>query len=124
MNRRVKLLVGGIGIGVLLLTLIMTSMGSSSEYVTPTEVQTGDYEEELINLEGRATNIEDSGGELRFGVTDGDNTVSVVYNGETPETLREMSVTVAEGYYVDGTLEAQDLVIRAHEGDEHPEDHT
>jgi len=121
MDRKVKLLVGGVGIAVLLAILVTTTMGSAAEFVTPTELaETDDYDEEYVQLEGRAIDLADDD-QITFDVLDENHTVPVGYDGEMPETMSEGRIVVAEGHYTDGEVVADDLTVRAHEG-EHPGD--
>ena len=121
MERKVKLLVGGVGVGVLLAILAITSFGATAEFVTPTDLAEGDsYEDEVVKLEGRAVDIED-GDEITFAVVDENHTVAVAYDGDMPETMSEGRMVVAEGVYDGEGVDANDLTIRAHEGEgEHP----
>ncbi|NGM70691.1 cytochrome c maturation protein CcmE [Natronolimnobius sp. AArcel1] len=120
MDRKVKLLVGGVGILVLLSILVMTTMSSSAEFVTPTELsESDDYDEELVKLEGRAVSLEDDE-VLTFDVIDENHTTAASYDGEMPETMSDGRIVVAEGHYDGNELEASDLTVRAHEG-EHPD---
>jgi cytochrome c-type biogenesis protein CcmE len=75
MDRKVKLLVGGVGVGVLLAILAITSFGATTEFVTPTDLAEDDgYEDEVVKLEGRAVDIED-GDVISFDVVDENHTV-------------------------------------------------
>lgn len=122
MDRKVKLLVGGVGVGVLLAILAITSFGATTEFVTPTDLAEDDgYENEVVKLEGRAVEIED-GDVISFDVVDENYTVAVTYDGDMPETMSEGRLVVAEGIYDGDTVDAEDLTIRAHEGQgEHPD---
>ncbi|THE64731.1 cytochrome c maturation protein CcmE [Salinadaptatus halalkaliphilus] len=121
MDRKTKVVVGGIGIVVLLAILATTTMGSAAEFVTPTDlVETDDHEDDLVKLEGRVVDLED-GDDLEFDVVDENHTVAVSYDGERPETMSEGRLVVAEGHYDGDQLTADDLTVRAHEG-EHPDD--
>lgn len=121
MDRKVKLLVGGVGIGVLLAILAITSFGATAEFVTPTDLaENDDYEDQVVKLEGRAVDIENDD-QITFDVVDANHTVQVTYDGTMPETMSEGRMVVAEGVYDGETVDAEDLTIRAHEGEgEHP----
>ncbi|ELY45940.1 cytochrome c maturation protein CcmE domain-containing protein [Natronorubrum bangense] len=122
MNRKVKLIVGSVGIGVLITILALTTMGSAAEFVTPTDLTESDeHEGDFVKLEGNVQALED-GDPIEFDVTDGNYSVGVVYDGGMPETMSEGRVVVAEGHFDGAELEASDLTVRAHEG-EHPDDH-
>ncbi|ARS90951.1 cytochrome c maturation protein CcmE [Natrarchaeobaculum aegyptiacum] len=121
MDRKVKVLVGGVGIAVLLAILATTTMGSATEFVTPTDlVETDDHDDEVVKLEGRAIDLADDE-EITFTVVDENHSTSVSYDGEMPETMSDGREVVAEGYYDGEHVEASDLTVRAHEG-EHPDD--
>lgn len=124
MERKVKLLVGGAGVVVLFLLFSVTTMGSTTEFVSPTDLEASDdYDGEYVKLEGRALDVTEDDGEITFDVIDPNATVPVVYDDERPETLSDGRRVVAEGRYDGSTLEAGDLTIRAHEG-EHPENYS
>lgn len=117
MDRKVKLVVGTVGVGVLLAILAFTSLGATAEFVTPTDLaDTGEYDGEVVKLEGRAVDIADED-EITFDIVDENHTVSVTYDGEMPETMSEGRLVVAEGVYDGSTVDATDLTIRAHDGE-------
>lgn len=121
MDRKVKVLVGGVGIAVLLAILATTTMGSATQFVTPTDlVETDDHDDEVVKLEGRAIDLADDD-PITFTVVDENHSTTVSYDGEMPETMSEGREVVAEGYYDGSHVEATDLTVRAHEG-EHPDD--
>lgn len=127
MERRTKLLFGCVFVVVLLAILATTTMGSSAEFVTPEDLETDDqYDGEVVQLEGIVVDLNDEDG-IEFDVTDGNYTVAVAYDGDKPETLSEGREAVAEGHFDGEGVDADDLTIRAHEGehpgdDEHPDD--
>ncbi|XGI84279.1 cytochrome c maturation protein CcmE [Halorutilales archaeon Cl-col2-1] len=121
MRRRKKLIFGGTGMAVLLLVLTATTMGTTTRFVSPTDVSQENLDGERINLEGRVTAMNDSGETLRFEVFDENASVPVVHDGTTPETMGKGRIVVAKGVYKDGRVEAQKLSVRAHEGSERPE---
>ncbi|AFZ74264.1 cytochrome c maturation protein CcmE domain-containing protein [Natronobacterium gregoryi] len=122
MDRKVKVVVGGVGIVVLLAVLATTTMGSATQFVTPTDLaETDDHDDSVVKLEGQAVAVDD-GDPITFDVADGNDTKPVTYDGEMPETMSDGRVVVAEGHFDGEELAADDLTVRAHEG-EHPEDH-
>nr|WP_049892773.1 cytochrome c maturation protein CcmE [Natronococcus jeotgali] len=128
MKRRNKLLFVGIGVALLLGALGMTVMNASAEFVTPTSVEGGGYDGEWVNLEGQVGELEQTNEGLRFTVTDNNTTVPVVYDGEMPETMAENRIVVAKGSVEDGTLQASEVSVRAHDDEEQgeggpPEEH-
>lgn len=56
----------------------------------------------------------DEGAEIRFGVTDHESVVPVVYAGVLPDLFREGQGVVAEGYFRDGVFEA-DIILARHD---------
>ncbi|MFC4541017.1 cytochrome c maturation protein CcmE [Halosolutus amylolyticus] len=126
MKRRTKLLFVGVGILLLLGVLGVTVMNASAEFVTPTAVNDGEYEGEWVNLEGQATDIEQTGEEIAFSVSDNNTSVDVVYEGTMPETMAENRIVVAKGAVENGTLQATELSVRAHDDEDGgpPEEHT
>lgn len=122
MERRTKALVGGIGIAVLLAILASTTMGATAEFVTPTDLaETDEHDDDLVKLEGRVLDLRDDDA-ITFDVVDENRSKAVVYDGEMPETMAEGRLVVAEGRYDGETLYADDLTVRAHEG-EHPDEY-
>ncbi|RLM90898.1 cytochrome c maturation protein CcmE [Halobellus sp. Atlit-38R] len=123
MRRKNKLLVTTVGILVLLATLGVTSMNASAAFVSPTQISEseGTYQDDWVNLEGVATDLDAEGQTITFAVTDGNHTVPVVYEGTVPDTLQDGRVVVAKGRYDGGELVANKLSVRAHEGEERPE---
>ena len=123
MRRKNKLLVAGVGILVLLGVLGATTMSASAEFVTPTALsEESDHEGDWVNLEGTVQNLDATGERTTFAVYDGNNSVPVTYEGTLPDTMQEGRIVVAKGRYADGTLTAQQLSVRAHEGEERPDD--
>ena len=129
MRRKTKLVVGVVSSLALFVVLSVTTMGFTTEYVTPTQLADDDgYDGEHVKLEGRALNVTEDGGLITFAVVDRNSSVDVVYDGGMPETLSDGRQVVAEGVYDGGgngtgTVDAKDLVVRAHEG-EHPENYS
>ncbi|RLM56629.1 cytochrome c maturation protein CcmE [Halobellus sp. Atlit-31R] len=123
MRRKNKLLVTTVGILVLLATLGVTSMNASAAFVSPTQISESEdtYQNDWVNLEGVATDLDAEGQTITFAVTDGNYTVPVVYEGTVPDTLQDGRVVVAKGQYEGDELVASKLSVRAHEGEERPE---
>jgi len=115
-KRRSKLLFAGVGVLLLFGVLGTTVMNASAEFVTPTALENGDYDGEWVNLEGKVANLEQDGNEIRFAVTDNNTSVDVVYDGSMPETMAEGRIVVAKGTVEDGSVDASELSVRAHEG--------
>ena len=122
MRRKNKLIFVGVGIVVLLGGLGATTMSASTEFVSPTELERGDYQGEWVNLEGAVTNLTTDEGQATFHVTDDNESVRVTYDKPLPDTMQNGRIVVAKGEYRDGTVVAKELSVRAHEGEERPDD--
>jgi len=121
-RRKNKLIFVGVGIVVLLGGLGATTMSASTEFVSPTELERGDYQGEWVNLEGAVTNLTTDEGQATFHVTDDNESVRVTYDKPLPDTMQNGRIVVAKGEYRDGTVVAKELSVRAHEGEERPDD--
>jgi cytochrome c-type biogenesis protein CcmE len=121
MRRKRKVVVAAVGILVLGGVLGTTTMSATTEFVSPTALDSGSYDGEWVNLEGVATDLDRADGTIRFVVTDENESVPVVYEKPMPETLQNGRIVVAKGKYVDGRLDATKLSVRAHEGGERPD---
>jgi cytochrome c-type biogenesis protein CcmE len=115
-RRKTKLVVSGVGIALLVAVLATTTMSATTQFVTPTSLQSGDYGGDWVNLEGIVDDLETEGRQAQFEVTDENATVTVVYEGTLPETMANGRVVVAKGKVRDGRLVANQLSVRAHEG--------
>jgi cytochrome c-type biogenesis protein CcmE len=121
-RRKNKLVFATVGILVLVGVLGTTSMSATTQFVTPTKLDEGNFEGEHVNLEGVVTDLRTEGQTVRFRVTDNTTSVQVVYRGTLPETLQNGRVVIAKGAVEDGTLRAKQLSVRAHEGsDQRPD---
>lgn len=117
MRRKNKLIISAVGIAVLLLVIGTATMSATTKFVSPTKLDSGDYGEEWVNLEGVAHDLQTDGETTRFTVTDQNASVEVVYDGTLPETMGEGRVVVAKGVVKDDHVVAKELSVRAHEGD-------
>jgi len=120
-QRKTKLVVAGVGIA-LLFGLLTTTSTATTQFVSPTELDEGSHAGDRVNLEGRVANLSTAGERITFRVTDGNETVPVVYEKTMPETMANGRIVVAKGVYEDGRLDARQLSVRAHEGSERPDD--
>ena len=55
-------------------------------------------------------------------MTDDNESVRVTYDKPLPDTMQNGRIVVAKGEYRDGTVVAKELSVRAHEGEERPDD--
>jgi cytochrome c-type biogenesis protein CcmE len=98
-------------------------------YKTPSEIRSADVMGLTLRVGGRvaAGTLAREGTLIRFVVTDGRNTVAVVYRGDVPDTLKEQTDVIAEGKLrPDGTLVASRVqakcsskFVPASDADEH-----
>jgi cytochrome c-type biogenesis protein CcmE len=124
MDSKVKLIVGGIGVLVLFSVLAVTTMGGAAEFVSPTDLEEeSGYEGSRVNLEGIVTGLEQRDGRIHFDVTDANASVPASYDGPMPETMADGRTVVAKGYFDGSSVEADDLSVRAHEGERPGESH-
>lgn len=116
MRRKNKLVISAVGIIVLLATLGTTTMSASTQFVSPTTLESGDYDGDWVRLEGVVDELDTDQRTIRFEVTDNNTSVGVVYEGTLPETMNEGRIVVAKGVVEDNRLVAKQLSVRAHEG--------
>ncbi|WP_137284414.1 cytochrome c maturation protein CcmE domain-containing protein [Halorussus salinisoli] len=122
MRRKTKLVVAAVGMLVLFGVLGTTTMSATTEFVTPTSLDEGDYRGEWVNLEGSVEGLDADGQRATFRVNDGNVSIPVVYEKQLPDTMQNGRIVVAKGVYRDGRLTAKELSVRAHEGEERPDD--
>lgn len=85
------------------------SPGALAYYKTPTDIAAGvGTIDDTVRVGGRLVDgtLDRDGTLVRFTVTDGENTVPVVFRGEVPDTLKEGTDVIAEGRIDDGTMRA------------------
>lgn len=127
MRRRTTLVLGVIVI-VFLAGVMMTTMGSTTQKVTPKEIQNGDYDGEHVKVEGQVASSVHMDADVRFEIVGNDTVtrdnasldsavrVPVVYEGDNvPSTLEQGRVVIVEGEVRDGAIYAtKSPVVRAH----------
>ncbi|SEO29994.1 cytochrome c-type biogenesis protein CcmE [Halogranum amylolyticum] len=118
MRRKTKFVISAVGIVVLLTTLGTTTMSASTQFVSPTTLESGDFGGDWVRLEGVVDELETDQNTLRFEVTDQNTSVRVVYEGTIPEAMNEGRIVVAKGVVKEDHLVADQLSVRAHEGSE------
>ena len=122
----ITFIVAGIGT---LAAWAIASPDAVAYYKTPSEVQSSDVTGRNLRVGGRVAEgtLVREGTRVSFVVTDGRNTVPVVYRGDVPDTLKEQTDVVAEGRLrPDGTLAATRVLAKcsskfvpADDADEH-----
>lgn len=127
MRRRTTLVLGVIVI-VFLAGVMVTTMGSTTQMVTPKEIQSGEYDGEYVTVEGQIASPVHMGADVRFEIVGNESVVRdnasldsaarvpVVYKGDNiPGTLEQGRVVVVEGEVRDGAIYTEKpLKVRAH----------
>lgn len=138
--RRKTTLVLGVLVIVFLGGVMMTSIGSTTEKVTPQDVATGDFEGEVVKVEGVINSEVVMGDTIRFELA-GNRTmanesvekqdldldsaahVTVVYepDGSTAATMEEGRRAIVTGEVRDGVVYARQVTVDAHGSESQPE---
>lgn len=120
MKQSHKILIGTLVIVAAVGYLIISGFKGNTGYQkTITELVTGnqDLKGQYLLVEGTLVPSSDQWDgekiELRFEVTDGQNTMPVVYNGVKPDNFDYPDAQlILEGYYEDGIFKAESVVTR------------
>jgi cytochrome c-type biogenesis protein CcmE len=120
MRRKQRLVLVGLAV-VLLLAVVSTSMGTTADRITPSELHRGDYQGQRVTLEGRATDVQ-IGGDVEFTLVGNDTTarVRVVAERTPPVTLEDGRIVIVEGVVEGDRVRATTIKVRAHEGTSEP----
>lgn len=98
--------------------LVLTALGSSvAFFVSPTDIASGKVGPgkrfRLGGLVADGSVRHESGGEVRFAVTDGKDSVNVDFTGILPDLFREGQGIVAQGTLgADGTFQASEVLAK------------
>jgi cytochrome c-type biogenesis protein CcmE len=119
-QRRVAFLIGAVGVAAFAVVLLVTALGDSVLYFySPSEAKArGVPAGRTINLGGLVEkgSVEHPGGlETRFKVTDGEQTVSVVYLRDLPDLFREGQGVVVTGAFRDNWVFDASNVLAKHD---------
>lgn len=117
MNKKNKTILSIAVLAVLVGYLTLTGMGNSiSTYVGINELTTGDYEDQLVNVNGTVVNDtlywDPETMELEFKLTDGSGTVDVYYKGNLPNNIRDSIPVVVQGKYSGDELVARNILVK------------
>ncbi|MCL7413830.1 MAG: cytochrome c maturation protein CcmE [ANME-2 cluster archaeon] len=117
MNRKHKTIMAGIAVILLIGYLTITGLGNSvSSYVKIADVKTGNYEGQLISVNGSVVNNTvswDPGTtELMFKMTDDTGTFDVYYKGSLPNSFNSEFPVVVQGQYVDEVFNARNILVK------------
>lgn len=127
MRRRTTLVLGAVVI-VFLAGVMATTMGSTTQAVTPAEVKSGAYDGQQVTIEGQVASPVHMGDDIRFEVVGNESVtrenaslesatrVQVVYTGDSvPATLEQGKIVIVEGEVRDGVIYASaPIKVRAH----------
>ncbi|MFT4890630.1 MAG: cytochrome c-type biogenesis protein CcmE [Halobacteriales archaeon] len=108
----------GVLVIVVLTGIVTTSMGSTTPKLAPAELESGSYQGEYVQLEGRATDVT-RGSKVRMtvvGNTSDARVPVVVTTDDVPATLRSGELVIVKGVYRDGKLRASEVLVRSHSG--------
>jgi len=112
----VALIVVGVGVAT---ALTLTAFQQNMLYfITPTEVKAGSLPtEKRFRIGGLVVedSVERSGVDVEFGLTDGNESVTVEYSGILPDLFREGQGIVALGVIRDGAVFHADEVLAKHD---------
>lgn len=118
-KRRLKFLIGGGFIAVLLIGLVMLAMdrpGSTAYYMTTTEVSEMALAETTKEYRVNGTvvpgSIESEGLKTTFTVTDGSTEMTVVTEDPLPDTFKDESEVIARGVYNGSSFEATEVLAK------------
>ena len=131
MRRRTTLLLGVVLI-VFLAGVMVSTMGSTTQKVTPKEIQSGEHDGEHVTIEGQVASRVHMDDDVRFEVVGNDSVtrenasldsatrVLVVYEGDNvPATLEQGRIVIVEGEVKDGVVYASTTPkVRAHLNEE------
>jgi len=117
-QRRVAFLLGALGVAAFAVVLLVTALGDSVLYFySPSEAKARSVPAgRTINLGGLVEkgSVERPGGlETRFKVTDGEDSVRVVYMRDLPDLFREgQGVVVTGAFRDDGVFDASNVLAK------------
>lgn len=119
--RRVLVIVVGVVLLAFFIGIVATTLGSSAQEVTPTELIEGDFEGETVEVQGRIGSIDETRDVVAFSIRDYNHSVWVSYDGSVPSTFEEDRFVIARGVITDGELDASTVKIQAHLETDDPE---
>lgn len=117
-RRRRTALAGVVTAGAMALVLAGTWQ-ASVPFVTPADLGPG-LEDQRVQVEGVVEDLTAREGHLGFRLADGaGNAVPIryVYEAQRPLTLEDGRIVVAKGRYESGSIDADQVSVRAHEED-------
>ncbi|OFV67616.1 MAG: CcmE/CycJ protein [Candidatus Syntrophoarchaeum caldarius] len=116
MNKQTRLAIGAIIIVLCLIGLGLTLKGSVVPYITVSELKSGDYVGEHIQINGTVVtgSVEWHPKDvlLTFQLTDGHEVVNVEYRGSIPNNFEEGKMVVVGGVYERDLFEADEILVK------------
>jgi cytochrome c-type biogenesis protein CcmE len=117
MNRKDKTIIAGIALTLLIGYLTLTGLGNSaSSYVKIADIKNGNYEGQLISVNGSVENDTVSWDpettELIFKMTDDTGTFDVYYKGNLPNSFGSEFPIVVLGQYIDEVFHARNILVK------------
>ncbi|MBW6517365.1 MAG: cytochrome c maturation protein CcmE [ANME-2 cluster archaeon] len=117
MNRKNKTIMAGTAVILLIGYLTITGLGNSiSSYMKIADVKNGNYEGQLISVNGSVVNNTVSWvpetTELMFKMTDDTGTFDVYYIGSLPNSFNSEFPIVVQGQYVEGIFNARNILVK------------
>lgn len=130
MRRRTTIVLGAVVI-VFLAGVMATTMGSTTQKVTPAEIASGEYEGEQVTVEGVISSEVSMGEAIRFEIAGNQSManqsisqqdvdldslagVPVVYRGDRTKTMEKGRRAIVEGTVEDGVIRADTVKVQAH----------
>jgi cytochrome c-type biogenesis protein CcmE len=116
MDKKTQMIIGAIVIILCLIGLGMTLKGSVVPYITVTELKSGDYPGEYLQINGTVVegSVEWHPKDilLTFKLTDDRETVDVEYRGSIPNNFEEEKMVVVGGVYEMNLLRADEILVK------------
>ncbi|HHZ08020.1 MAG TPA: cytochrome c maturation protein CcmE [Rhizobiales bacterium] len=119
-QKRLSVIAGGMGFLALAMLLTFYALGQKASYFyMPGDLAASPVAEgqriRLGGLVAEGSIKRGAGTEVDFSVTDGTETVKVVYNGILPDLFREKQGVIAEGAFGPGGVFTADSVLAKHD---------
>jgi len=116
MNKQTRIAIGTIIIILCLIGLGLTLKGSVVPYITVSELESGDYVGEYIQINGTVVTGSVAWHPkdilLKFQLTDGRGVVDVVYEGSIPNNFEEDKMVVVGGIYEADLFKADEILVK------------
>ncbi len=123
MTRYWRLVLPGMVIAIVIVGLLVSLRSNLVFFNTPTELMSRPAGQERLRLGGQvvAGSVVNAGGQVRFAVTDGRETVPVVHAGAPQQLFQEGIGVIVEGTW-DGSSFSSDFMLVKHDEQYRTED--